>query len=434
MEISPVDIIKLWNRPSTFKQRLLKRSEVDIGGATNKVEKIMKDIKNRGDLALLDYTKKFDNVNLGRDQIRVKEQEIERAKRELHPNKVEAIEEAAENIRRYHEKQVPESWMEEMEKGVNIGQRAKPLGTVGVYAPGGTAEYPSSVLMSGIPADVAGVENIVLCTPPNSQKSVNDAILYAAHVSGVDKIFKIGGAQAITAMAYGTRTIPNVDKIVGPGNIYVAAAKKVVSQDVSIDFEAGPSEVLILADVTANPRHAALDLVSQAEHDPSSAAILVTDSESLAEEVQNEVMHVLEEIPRERTAAKALEEFGHIIVVRDLNEAADFANEYAAEHVEIMTRNPEDIVEKVNNAGAIFVGDNSPTAAGDFAVGPSHVLPTGRKAKSFAGLSVNDFVRMPSVQRLTKEGLEEVSEAVIRLAEMEGLEAHAKSVRERLEE
>ncbi len=434
MELSPLEIVKLWNHPETFRNRLLKRSEVEITGATQTVKRIINDIKNRGDVAILDYTEKFDNVKLGRDQIQVSESEIKRAKNQLYPDKVETIEKAAEKIEKYHKNQLPEPWMKELQKGVSAGQTIRPLNPVGVYAPGGNAAYPSTVLMSVIPAKLAGVEKITLCTPPNSDKKINQATLVAADIAGADEIYKIGGAQAIVAMAYGTRTVPKVKKIVGPGNLHVAAAKKTVSKDVSIDFIAGPSEVLILADSTANPRYIALDLVAQAEHDSAAASVLVTSSEKLAEQVQEEIKSVLEDIPRERTAAKAMREHGHIVVVKSMKRAISFANDYAPEHLQIMTRNSEELVENIENAGAIFVGENSPTSAGDFAVGPSHVLPTGRMATKFAGLSVRDFVRMPSVQSLTEEGLDDISDIVIKLARMEGLSAHAKSVQERLED
>lgn len=434
MEISPLEIVKLWNHPETFRNRLVKRSEAGMAGPVQKVEKIISDIKNRGDRAILDYTEKFDNVKLGRDQLRVSEEEISRAKNQLYPDKVETIEKAAENIKKFHQNQLPEPWIKELNDGVSAGQTIRPISPVGVYAPGGDATYPSTVLMSVIPAKLAGVERIVLSSPPSSEKTINMATLVAADVAGADEVYRIGGPQAIVSMAYGTRTVPKVNKIVGPGNIHVAAAKKAVSKDVSIDFMAGPSEILVLTDSTANPRYVALDLVSQAEHDSESASVLVTTSEKVAEQVQEEVKSVLEDIPRERVAAKALREYGHIVVVKSMERAISFANDYAPEHIEIMTKNPEEIVEKIENAGAIFVGPNSPTSAGDFAVGPNHVLPTGRQSTRFSGLSVEDFVRMPSIQTLTKEGLEEISDIAIKLAKMEGLSAHAKSVQERLEE
>ncbi len=434
MEISPLEIVKLWNHPETFRNRLIRRSEAGMAGPVQKVEKIISDIKNRGDRAILDYTEKFDNVKLGRDQLRVPEEEVSRAKDQLYPDKVETIEKAAENIKKFHQNQLPEPWIKELNDGVSAGQTIRPISPVGIYAPGGDATYPSTVLMSVIPAKLAGVERIVLCSPPSSEKTINMATLVAADVAGADEIYRIGGPQAIVSMTYGTRTVPKVNKIVGPGNIHVAAAKKAVSKDVSIDFMAGPSEILVLADSTANPRYVALDLVSQAEHDSESASVLVTTSEKVAEQVQEEVKSVLEDIPRERVAAKALDEHGHIVVVKSMERAISFANDYAPEHIEIMTKNSEEIVEKIENAGAIFVGENSPTSAGDFAVGPNHVLPTGRQATRFSGLSVENFVRMPSIQTLTKEGLEEMSDIAIKLAKMEGLSAHAKSVRERLEE
>jgi len=434
MEISPLDIIKLSNRPETFRNRLLRRSEVEIGGTSQDIKKVISDIKNRGDLAVLDYTERFDDVKLGRDQIKVKQERIERAKKEIHPKKYNVMKEAAENIEKFHERLVPEDWMDEMADGVSAGQVVRPINTVGIYAPGGNADYPSTVLMSAIPAKLAGVERIVLCTPPNSRKSVNEVTLVAADIASVDEIYKVGGSQAVVSMAYGTKTIPKVDKIVGPGNIYVAGAKKAVSNDVSIDFVAGPSEVLILADSSTNPRYVALDMVAQAEHDSSAASVLVTTSMDLAEKVQEEVKSVLEDIPRERTAAKALEEYGNIIVVENLDQGVEFANDYAPEHLEIMTRRPDEVVDRIKHAGAIFIGSNSPTSAGDFVVGPSHVLPTGRQARAFAGLSVQDFIRRPSIQKLSKDGLREISDAAMKLANIEGLDAHAKSIEERLGE
>lgn len=431
METSPLEIVKLWNHPETYRNRLLKRAETEIKGAIPQVRKIISEIRNRREIALLNFTEKFDGVKLTREEIKVGEDEISQAYKSLREEYIEPIRKAAEAIESYQKRQLPEEWMEEFEPGVSAGQVLRPLPSVGIYAPGGDAQYPSSVLMSAVPAKVAGVEKIVMCTPPNSERSVNTATLIAADIAGVDEIYKAGGAQAIGVMAYGGRIIPRVDKIVGPGNIYVAAAKKIVSPDVDIDFMAGPSEVLILADSRADSRKVALDLVAQAEHDTYAASVLVTTSEKLAEEVKEEVKSILEEIPRQRTAARALQEYGHIVVVRSTERMIEFANDYAPEHLQIMIKKPDRILERIENAGSIFVGPFSPVSAGDFAVGPSHVLPTGGAARSSDGLSVFDFLRLTSVQKLSKKGLKNLSEVIEKLAEMEGLSAHAKSVRER---
>lgn len=433
MEISPLEVVRLWRHPEGHRKRLLSRSEGDVAKVLPKVREIVKKVRNIGDFALLEFTEKFDGVEMARSQIQVTEEEISRAFEEMEYEDVKVIRKAAEAIERYHQRQIPEEWMEEFEEGVSAGQVVRPLNSVGCYAPGGNAQYPSSVLMSVIPAKVSGVERVSVCTPPNSNRKINPATLVATDFAGADEVYKAGGAQAISAMAYGTKTIPSVDKIVGPGNIYVAAAKREVSMEVDIDFMAGPSEVLILADSTADPHLIALDLVAQAEHDSSSAAVLVTTSEKLAEETSNEVKNILEDTPRSRTAGKALQKYGRAVVVRTTERAIDFANDYAPEHLQIMVKEPERILEKIKNAGAIFLGTNSPTSAGDFAVGPSHVLPTGGDARYYDGITVHDFLRMPSVQKLSKEGLEKISEVLERISELEGLPAHAKSVRERLE-
>ncbi|KXB05176.1 histidinol dehydrogenase [candidate division MSBL1 archaeon SCGC-AAA382A13] len=425
--------MKLWNRSDAFKRKLFRRSEAEINGVLPEVRKIISEIKNRGEIALLNYTEKFDGVKMGRDQLRVKEEEKQKAFKSLRDEYINPMKKAAEAIEKYHKRQLPDEWTIEPETGVKAGQALRPLNSVGVYVPGGNAQYPSSVLMSAIPAKVAGVEKIVMCTPPNSDQSVNAATLIAADIAGVDEIYKAGGAQAIGIMANGGKTVPKVDKIVGPGNIYVAAAKKIVSTNVDIDFVAGPSEVLILADSQADPRKIALDLVAQAEHDTYAASVLVTTSEKVARAVQEEVKDVLDDIPRKRTASRALHEYGNIILVRRKQEAIDFANTYAPEHLQIMTKDPEKILDKIKNAGAIFLGPYSPSSAGDFAVGPSHVLPTGGLARRTDGLTVYDFLKLTSVQNITKEGLEKISEVIEKMSELEGLSAHSKSIRERLE-
>lgn len=434
MEESPLEVVRLWEHQSRYRRRLMMRSEGDVAGAVSKARDIVNQVRDRGDIALVDLTEKFDGVRLGRDQLRVSDEDVSEAYEELKERDIEAIEKAAGAVERYHEEQVPSDWLEEFERGVSAGQVVRPLSSVGCYVPGGTAQYPSSVLMSVVPAKVAGVERIVVCSPPDSNGSVSPATLIAADVAGADEVYRVGGAQAIGAMAYGTRNVPAVSKIVGPGNVYVSAAKKVVSSRVDIDFMAGPSEVLIWADSTADPRLAAVDLVAQAEHDPSSASVLVTTSEVLAEDVSEEVRKVLEEIPRKRTAAKALRQYGGAVVVKSKERAIRFVNDYAPEHLQIMTADPEGDLDRVKNAGAIFLGPYSPTSAGDFNVGPSHILPTGGDARLYSGISVLDFIRQPSVQKLSREGLERLSDVIKRLTRLEGLAAHAKAVEERLEE
>ncbi len=433
MEKSPLEIVKLWEYSKADREDLLKRSESKVEEIIPQVEKIVSEVKKKGDSSLLKFTKDFDNVDIPKDRIQISEEELDRAYEKVGKENIKVIERAAEAVKRYHLHQLPQGWEEEFERGVRAGQVVRPLESVGVYVPGGTAKYPSTVLMSVIPAKVAGVKEVVLCTPPNSGGEVNPEILVASKISGVDKVYRVGGAQAIAAMAYGTESIPKLDKIVGPGNVYVTAAKKLVSMDVEIDFLAGPSEVLILADSSANPRFVALDLVAQAEHDESSSSILVTTSEKLAKDVKKEITKVLEKIPRGDIASKALRDNGLAIIVESLESALDFTNKYAPEHLEIMVEESEKVIKEVNNAGAIFVGSFSPTCAGDFGVGPSHILPTGGKARVFDGLNVFDFLKMPSIQKLTRKGLESMSDVLERFSEMEGLHAHGLSVKERLE-
>ncbi len=432
MKSSSIEIVKYRNISGEDKEKLMERSENRVEEAVPKVKRIISEIRERKEEALLDYTKKFDDVDLTLDQIRVEDREISQAYESLREDFISPIRKAAEAIERYHKRQLPEEWMEEFEPGIRVGQVLRPLSSVGAYVPGGTAQYPSSVLMSVIPAKAAGVEKVVMCTPPNSKRSVNPATLIAADIAGADEIYKAGGAQAVAMMAYGGEIIPSVDKIVGPGNIYVAAAKKMVSLDVDIDFMAGPSEVLILADSKTDPQTVAIDLVSQAEHDPYAASVLVTTSEDFAMKVDRKAKKIIEQSPRRKTIVESLEKYGRIIIVQDIEVAIDLANKYAPEHLQIMVEDDESVLDGIENAGAIFIGENTPVSAGDLAVGPSHVLPTGGAASRYDGLSVHDFLRMPSVQRLSREGLESLSEVVIKLAEMEGLDAHARSVRERI--
>jgi len=414
------------------REQLLKRSELDAASVLLRVCKVVADVREQGDAALVEYTERFDGVKLKAEQIRVSKEEIHAAYKLVSGDVVDAIKQAAQAITKFQEEQMSKEWIKEFQPGVKAGQLVRPLERVGTYVPGGLARYPSSVLMTVIPARVAGVKEIVLCTPPQREGKVDPATLVAADVAGASAVFKVGGAQAIAAMAYGTATVPKVDKIVGPGNVYVVAAKQVVSPDVGIDFAAGPSEVLVIADGSADPKFIAADLVAQAEHDPSAAAVLVTTSEKLASRVCELVGEELRDNPRKDIASKSLASYGRVLVARDLEEAIDFANEYAPEHVELMVERPEQALKQIKNAGAVFLGPYSPVAAGDFAVGPNHVLPTGGVAKWKSGLSVLDFLRLPTVQSLTEAGLKHVASVTEKMAEAEGLPGHARSIRARL--
>ncbi len=425
-------IARLWKCSPSRRERLLFRSEFRIAAVLPRVQKIVADVYKRGDPALIKYTERFDGVRLGRKQLRVSKGEIRAAYGRVEPKVVGAIRSAAKNIERFHRKQLPKEWMVELKPGVKAGQLVRPLAVVGAYVPGGLARYPSSVLMSAVPARVAGVGQVIMCTPPRRDGRVDPATLVAANEAGVKAVFRVGGAQAIAAMAYGTQTIPPVDKIVGPGNVYVAAAKLLVSANVGIDFAAGPSEVLIIADDSADPREVATEMVAQTEHDPSAAAVLVTISEGLALKVRRQIRVMLKETPRAKIIRESLRKYGRIIITRNLREAVEFANEYAPEHLRLLVERPKKLLKLVTNVGAVFVGPWTPVAAGDFAVGPSHILPTGGAASRRAGLSVLDFVKLPSVQVLTKRGLKSVADIVEKLAEVEGLPGHTRSVRERL--
>lgn len=416
------------------REALLKRSELDVDSVLPKVTEIISDVRKGGDKALLMYTERFDGVKLSVDGLMVSDREFLLAFGKLDAATMKAIKRAAEAIKNFHIKQLPREWVAQLAPGVKAGQLVRPLERVGVYVPGGLARYPSSLLMAAIPAKVAGVGSVIVCTPPGKDGKVDAAVLVAAKVAGVDAVFKVGGAQAIAAMAYGTGTVPKVDKIVGPGNVYVAAAKQVVAPRVDIEFVAGPSEVLIIADESAEPRFIVADLLSQAEHDASAAAVLVTTSEELAFKVQELVKEIVEENPRRQIALRALEKYGRIVVVRDLGEAVEFANAYAPEHLELMVRQARGLLKRVKNAGSIFVGPYSPVAAGDLAVGPNHILPTGGAANRRSGLSVLDFLKLPTVQELSKQGLKRVAKVVEQLAEVEGLPGHARSVKERFRE
>lgn len=412
---------------------LLKRSPNSYGEFEGRVAAILADVKERRDAALFEYTKKFDGADISADNLVVTEEEIREAYETVDPSLVEIIRKALVNIRAYHEKQRRYSWFDSKPNGSMLGQKITPLRRVGVYVPGGKAVYPSSVLMNIVPAKVAGVEEIVMTTPPGKDGKVNPTTLVAAKEAGADVIYKVGGAQAIAALAYGTESIPKVDKIVGPGNIYVALAKKAVYGHVSIDSIAGPSEILIIADDTANPRYVAADLLSQAEHDEMASAILVTTSRRLAEKVSKEAEQFVAQLSRKDILQKSLDNYGYILIAETLDDAIDAANEIASEHLEIVTANAFEVMMKVRNAGAIFIGEYSSEPLGDYFAGPNHVLPTNGTAKFFSPLSVDDFIKKSSIIYYSKDALRPVHEDIIRFAEAEQLTAHANSIRVRFE-
>ena len=412
---------------------LLQRSPNQYTQYESRVLEILEHVKNEKDQAVFDYTKQFDGADITADTITVTKEEIAQAYDLVDESLVEIIRKAKENIRIYHEKQKQYSWFDSKPDGTMLGQKVTALQRVGVYVPGGKAVYPSSVLMNVIPAKVAGVEEIVMVTPPGKDGKINPNTLVAANEAGVDVVYKVGGAQAIAALAYGTDSIPKVDKIVGPGNIYVALAKKAVYGHVSIDSIAGPSEILVIADETANPRYVAADLLSQAEHDELASAILVTTSETLAKEVSKQVEVFVEELSRTEIMKKSLENYGYILVADTMEEVIDIANEIASEHLEIMTANPYDVMMRVRNAGAIFIGEYSSEPLGDYFAGPNHVLPTNGTAKFFSPLGVDDFITKSSIIAYSKEALEAIHSDIEQFAEAEKLTAHANSIKVRFE-
>jgi len=414
---------------------LLKRSPNNYDNFADSVNAILANVKENGDKALFQYTKDFDKADINASNIKVTEEEINEAYDRLeNPELVQVIRRSLKNIKEYHEKQKQYSWFDSKPDGSILGQKVTPLSRVGVYVPGGKAAYPSSVLMNVIPAKVAGVEQIVMVTPPGKDGKVNPNTLVAANEAGVDVIYKVGGAQAIAALAYGTESIAKVDKIVGPGNIYVALAKKAVFGYVSIDSVAGPSEILVLADETANPRYVAADLLSQAEHDELASAILVTTSEELAHKVSDEIEGFLNQLSRKEIMEKSLDSFGYILVASDMKKAIDTANAIASEHMEIMTANPFDVMTRIKNAGAIFIGAYSCEPLGDYFAGPNHVLPTNGTAKFFSPLSVDDFIKKSSVIYYSREALEPVHKDIEFFANQEQLTAHANSMKVRFED
>lgn len=410
---------------------LLKRSPNNYGTYEASVEEIVNRVKEGGDAVLFEYAKKFDRAELTKENVAVTKEEIEKAYTLVDQEFISVIRKAIVNIRSYHEKQKKTSWFDSQPNGIMLGQKVTPLSCVGVYVPGGKASYPSTVLMNTIPAKVAGVPKIVMTTPAGADGKINPVTLVAANEAGADVIYKVGGAQAIAAMAYGTESIPKVDKIVGPGNIYVALAKKAVYGHVSIDSIAGPSEILVIADKTATPRFVASDLLSQAEHDEMASAILVTDSEELAKAVSDEIEAFTKTLPRKDIINKSLENYGYILVARSMDEVIDTANAIASEHLEIMTENPFEVMTKIQNAGAIFIGEYSSEPLGDYFAGPNHVLPTNGTAKFFSPLSVDDYMKKSSIIYYSREALEPVADDIIKFAEAESLTAHANSIRVR---
>ncbi|MBP3326372.1 MAG: histidinol dehydrogenase [Coprococcus sp.] len=413
---------------------LLKRSPSNYGDYAATVEAIVNDVRDNGDTALFSYTKKFDKADITADNVLVTKEEIEYAYTQVDKELLDVIRKAKENIRVYHEKQKQYSWFDSKPNGTLLGQKVSALASVGVYVPGGKAVYPSSVLMNVMPAKVAGVENIIMTTPCNAEGEVYATTLVAANEAGVTAIYKAGGAQAIAALAYGTESIPKVDKIVGPGNIFVALAKRAVYGHVSIDSIAGPSEVLVLADDTANPRYVAADLLSQAEHDEMASAILVTTSKELAEKVSVQVDVFIEELSRKEIMRKSIDNYGYILLADNLNDAIDAVNDIASEHLEIVTANPFDVMTRIRNAGAIFIGEYSSEPLGDYFAGPNHVLPTNGTAKFFSPLSVDDFIKKSSIIYYSKEALEAVHKDIESFAKAEQLTAHANSIAVRFED
>ena len=427
-------IVKLTDETkNNILENLLKRSPNSYGKFEAAVGDILANVRANKDEALFKYTKDFDKADINASNIVVTKEEIEEAYTLVDPALVDVIRKALKNIKEYHEKQKQYSWFDSKPDGTILGQKVTALSRVGVYVPGGKAAYPSSVLMNVLPAKVAGVEQIIMCTPPDHEGKVYPTTLVAANEAGVDVIYKVGGAQAIAAMAYGTESVPKVDKICGPGNIYVALAKKVVFGYVSIDSVAGPSEILVIADETANPRYVAADLLSQAEHDEMASAILITTSKELAKKVSDEVDGFLKELSRSEIISKSLDNYGYILLVDNIDEAVDVANEIASEHLEIVTKDPFNVMTKIKNAGAIFLGEYSSEPLGDYFAGPNHVLPTNGTAKFFSALSVDDFIKKSSIISYSRNALEAIHEDIETFATAEHLTAHANSIKVRFE-
>lgn len=424
-------MMKLLNYNEVSKEEILYRAmpETDVESV---VSEILSDVKNRGDAALFEYCEKFDKAKL--NVLEVSKKEIEDALLKTEPEFIEILKKAAANIRAFHEKQVNNGFMINEKDGIVMGQKVMPLEKVGIYVPGGTASYPSSVLMNAIPAKIAGCNQIIMVTPPNKKGEIAKEILAAADIAGVDRIFKLGGAQAVAALSYGTKTVPKVDKIVGPGNVFVAEAKKQVFGQVAIDMIAGPSEILVIADESCNPSHVAADLLSQAEHDKMATSVLITPSDVLAKKVQEKIEKQLKELEREEIARTSIENNGKIIIVKNIEEAVELSNELAPEHLELCVDNPFDYLNKIKHAGSVFLGKNCPEALGDYFSGSNHTLPTLGTARFSSPLSVDDFVKKYQYTYYTKEALSKVARDIEYFAKKEGLTAHARSAVIRMEE
>ncbi|MFX1452595.1 MAG: histidinol dehydrogenase [Promethearchaeota archaeon] len=410
---------------------IINRGKVQFEEVSFAVSKIISEVKQRGDAALFSFTEKFDGVKLNKDKLAVKKTEIDEAYNKIDSKFLEVLKIAKSNIQKYHQAQFREPWFIDTSKGVSVGQIMKPYRRVGLYIPGGRAPYPSTVLMTAIPAKVAKVKEIILCTPPQKNGKIDPYILVAANEAGIDRIFKIGGAQAIAAMAYGTKSIPKVEKIVGPGNIYVQAAKQIVSADVRIDLPAGPSEILIISDEYSKPNLIAADILSQAEHEPGTFCFLLTTSSKIAEATIAQLNKIIPKLPKKDYAIESLEKNGFFIIVKSIDQAIQLANEIAPEHLEIQIKNPESVLEQIENAGAIFLGEFSPVPLGDFAAGSNHVLPSGGAARYYSGLTIMDYVKLIDVIKSTKDGLNELKNCVVNFAQIEGFQAHANSILER---
>lgn len=426
-----MEIIRL-SKDQDYIERIMSRNNIASKEINKKVEEILVNVKLRKDKALVEYTERFDGVLL--EEFLVSKKEIEKALNNIDQDLKEDLIRAKENIQRYHEEQLRSSYFIEEDEDILLGQLIRPIEKVGVYVPGGKAAYPSTVLMNALPAKIAGVKEIIMITPPNKEGKIKDSLIVAASIAGVDKIYKIGGAQGIAALAFGTETIPKVDKITGPGNIFVATAKKQLAGYVGIDMIAGPSEIMIIADKKANPRYIAADLISQAEHDEMAASILVTDWEPMAEQVLVELRSQVELLERKDIIKKSLKDYGAIIVTSSLKESIEIANEIAPEHLEILTEDPFKIYKDIKNAGAIFLGEYSPEPIGDYFAGPNHTLPTSSTSRFSSPLSVDDFIKKTSLIYYSREALMKSKESIIRIAEEEGLTGHANSVKIRFEE
>ena len=413
---------------SKYTQRI----QMNSSDVIQPVQEIIANVCENKDKALHDYTLKFDKADIS--DVKVPVETIKQSVENISPKLRKALEDAAENISKFHKAQIPSDWTMTVKDGVKAGQIIRPLSRVGCYIPGGRAAYPSSILMTVIPAKIAGVEEIICCTPPDKDGCVSDEILAAAYIAGVTDIYMVGGAQAIAAMAYSTQTIPSVDKIVGPGNIFVATAKKLVYGDVDIEFPAGPSEMLALVDETANPEYIATELLAQAEHDPNAATILVSTSKEVAQKTVEHVMEYLKTQKRSDIIEESLSKYGHVLVASSMEDAIDFTNAYAPEHLVIVTKDHYKTLESINNAGSIFLGNLTPVAGGDYGSGTNHVLPTSGGARMYSGLSAESFLKKPTIQELSPEGVKNIKDMVINLAEAEGLYAHALSIKKRAED